>query len=476
MHIVAFMGALIACSLHATTMVPTLADINQLRSEGKKQDAIAAFSQYLVSHPDDANAHFEFGIFLVELDNRSYDEEALSHLTRATELQPTNIQWLFTLGCQTCRFGKVKESLSAYTKILAQRPNQLQVLYNLGYTYKVAGETDKAIDLYKKVLSIDPNYEPAHLGLSLAYINKGDFENGWREHEWNLKYQKKNADALRTILKENTIAGKKILLFPEGGIGDTLHFIRYVQRLKHMGAYTIVTVQQALIPLISRCPYIDKLISLHSVIPPHDASSTFMSLAPIFADLENSIPQNIPYLFADPNRITYWRKHLETTNFKIGICWQPDVHNDVSRLPIARRGIPLSHFYMLGSTPGITLYSLQQKDGLDQLARVPPEVTLKIFGADFDKIPFEDTAAIMHSLDLIITTDTSVAHLAGALGRPVWLLLPYVTDWRWLVDRTDTPWYPTMRVFKQPNPYDWESVMNEVHRIFFAEIYHYKKD
>lgn len=199
-----------------------------------------------------------------------------------------------------------------------------------------------------------------------------------------------------------------------------------------------------------------------------------MSLAPILAKKQTMILQNIPYIFADPERIAYWHEQLKhDTNFKIGICWQPSVHNDVSRLPIARRGIPLSQFFKLGAIPGVTLYSLQCVEGLEQLGTIPPEINLVTFDKHFDKDygNFVDTAAVMHELDLIISADTATAHLAGAMGRPVWLLLPYSTDWRWLVNRTDSPWYPTMRIFKQPRPFDWDNAMKEVYDTFFNEVF-----
>ena len=145
----------------------------------------------------------------------------------------------------------------------------------------------------------------------------------------------------------------------------------------------------------------------------------------------------------------------------------------MSRLPIARRGIPLSCFYSLGSTPGISVYSLQKNEGLDQLNELPSQITVHTFDSSFDVThgSFVDTAAIMHSMDLIISTDTATAHLAGAMGRRVWLLLPFNVDWRWLVDRNDTPWYPTMRIFKQSRPFEWDNVMKEVHTAFFNEVF-----
>ena len=450
----------------------SLEQAKQFAQEGKISLAISTFEQ-CIEHTTSAQAHYEFGTYLAGLDQPKYYEKAYRHLKKATELQP-HINWLFYFGTYCCRLGKFRDSLDAYSLILREKPNLIPVLYNSGYTFKTAGDIDTAIKLYRKVLSLDPNYEQAHLGLAFALMNKGDFALGWKEHAWNLKRQGKNADSFRTLLAQNNIAGKTILLTPEGGLGDTIHFVRYAQRLHHMGARLIVACQEPLIALLSECPFIDQVIPLKAHRPSYDACATLMSLPALFEDTQNSLPTNIPYIFPPPSRIAYWQTKLKhDTNFKIGICWQPDMHNDISRLPIARRGIPLSQFNQLGSLKGISLYSLQKKEGLDQLELVPSCVNLHLFDDSFDVTfgSFIDTAAVMHSLDLIISTDTATAHLAGAMGKKVWLLLPYATDWRWLNHRIDNPWYPTMRIFRQPHPFDWNNVMHEVLHVFKSEIY-----
>ncbi len=450
----------------------TLCD--QSNSDDQTLAQIQQHESRIAQDPENASAHFAFGNYLAELDKKEYYEKAFFHLQKATTLQPRNAQWLFSLGTFCCRIGLLQESLTAYQKILSHNPRLISVLYNVGFTFKVAGNLEMATNIYQHIVSRKPDYDPAHLGLAFAYLAQGDFHNGWNAHAWNLKKQGKNSQELRSFLQNNTIAGKRILLVAEGGLGDTINFIRYAQRLKQRGAHITVAVQKPLIPLFSRCAYIDSLIPTNGPISAYDARATLMSLPALFQDDENSIPQNIPYVFPDSERIAYWKKQLkQDTSFKIGICWQPDLHNDVSRLPIARRGIPLSFFYTLGSTREVTLYSLQKYEGLDQLKSIPTQVMIKTFDEHFDVThgSFMDTAALMHSLDLIISTDTATAHLAGAMGKRVWLLLPYNTDWRWLSERSDSPWYPTMRIFKQERPFDWESAMNNLHTHFFNEVH-----
>ncbi len=431
------------------------------------------FEPLLAKNPTDAKAYFDYGRALANLDEEKNYEKSIALMSRSVRIEE-DFNRLFSLGTLCCRVGKFKESLAAYQQILEKRPSLIPVLYNSGYTLKLAGELDLAIELYKQIIAIQPTYEPAHLSLAFSYIQQGDFERGWKEHEWNLKKQGKYAESLRELLRNNTLPGKTILLVPEGGIGDTIHFLRYAQRLHDQGAYVVVAVQPSLVHLLARCHYIDLLIPLRSPTPRHDAYATLMSLPAIFSDTEKTIPRTIPYIFPDPARVQHWHEQLaQDTNFKIGICWQPDVHNDVSRLPIARRGIPLSLFYKLGSTPGISLYSLQKKEGLDQLRTVPSSVNLHVFDEAFDVEhgSFVDTAAVIQEMDLIISADTATAHIAGALGKKVWLLLPYVTDWRWLHNRTDSPWYPTMRIFKQPHPFDWQTMMDELYTVFEKELH-----
>lgn len=413
------------------------------------------------------NAHFDCLMAISDL-YRSQDqaEKAIEYLERASQLRPTDMNCSFQLGCTYVFLGKVQNAIAAFEKVLLIAPNNTQALYNIAYSLKMDWQVDKAIAMYKKVLEVSPSYEPALFALGMAYLQNGDFVNGWKQHELDLKKEHKNSDLLREFLRTNTIAGKIILLRPEGGLGDTLMFIRYAQKLKEMGAKILALIQKPLVPLLSNCPYIDEVISTGTTSLPfcHEAA-TLMTLPAIFKSDENSIPKNIPYIFPDKSLEKQWKTVLSTDNkFKVGICWQADLFNDSSRPKAARRGMHLSKMYGLGTIENISLYSLQQYDGVEQLKNIPSTFKIHVFEEDFDKKhgSFMDTAAVMQQLDLIISVDTAIAHLAGALGKKVWLLLPYATDWRWLAHRTDTPWYPSMKIFKQTVPFDWDSVINQV--------------
>lgn len=396
--------------------------------------------------------------------NEQFDE-AIKCYEEIISNNSSHIDAYFNAGCCYLTIGDKQKAIEAFSHILTLNSSAIAAKYNLGFSYKVFGDLETAIQIYQDVLNSDPNYDPAHVALGFAYITQGNFELGWKQHTRYLCQSGKNSDALRTLLQNNNIAYKKILLRPEGGLGDTINFIRYAQRLKDMGADVIVVCQPQLIPLLSRCMYVDQFIQTGQTLPPYDADATLMSLPAIFNDTDKTVPKTIPYISPDPTLVQLWQQKLAwDTNFKVGICWQVDVHNDTSKLLIARRGYPLESFVGLADIENISFYSLQKYDGIEQIATAPSKLNLHVFDELDDKSgPFMDTAALMKNLDLIITVDTAIAHLAGALGCKVWLLHPYATaDWRWIHGHTDSYWYPTMRIFKQKKPFDYEGVIQEV--------------
>lgn len=238
--------------------------------------------------------------------NEQYDK-AISCYEEIILNEPDNIQAHFNLGGCYLALGDYEKAIAAFDNTLALNAEALPALYNKAFTYKTMGNIDTAIELYKQIICTNPEYEPAQLGLGFAYITQGNFDLGWEQHTRYLKQSGKNGDALRSLLSSNAVAHKTILLRPEGGLGDTLNFVRYAERLKNMGATVIVACQKPLIPLLSRCTYIDQLIPCGTSIE-YNAEATLMSLPAIFNDDENTVPNKIPYLFADPALVTYWEK------------------------------------------------------------------------------------------------------------------------------------------------------------------------
>lgn len=370
-----------------------------------------------------------------------------------------DLHMLFDYAIKLHKNNKLQAAITMYRRLLAQFPNFTTAQYNLGHALRTSGNIYEAIPELESVISKEPNNVSAHICLARAQLTSGNYLNGWAELEWRFGKQTTWSQKLRMYLKKHgTLADKTILIRAEWGLGDTMMFIRYAKLLKDLGATVIVDVQKSLIPLLSLCPYIDEIVDHTKGIPPFHFQIPMISLPVIFETTLDTIPVPVPYLYAQKNLVKEWRKKLgEQDHFKIGICWEGNI------IHAAGKFMPLQQFLTLAQIPNVRLYSLQQRHGLDQLKDIPKQL-LHRFDDDFDKTngSFVDTAAVMLNLDLIITVDTSLAHLAGALGVPVWVVLPHVADWRWMLDRSDCPWHPTMRLFRQPKPNNWSSVAQAI--------------
>ncbi len=402
------------------------------------------------------------------LRDRGEFEASIDLLEQALELEPKNIHLWFDLGFSANMIGEVDKSISSYEQILQIVPRHPQSYYNIGYTLKMGGDLDGAIAAYQKALTLNPHYHQAQFALSLAYLNQGTFQKGWKRYaQEQLGRGKINQDQLLQWFQTDQLQGKHIFLRHQGGLGDVMQFVRFVKELKKRGAYTIVLVSKALKKLLSRCSYIDRLLVRGDRIPPFDTQTTLMALPAIFNPSEQEIPAEIPYIFSDPKLTTLWKKKVAETNpeklFKVGLCWTADEKNDLNRPPVARRSIPLELLAPLAQCKNVVFYSLQKENpGVTENFETEP--LINTWGPDFDTQhgAFMDTAALIENLDLVISVDTSIAHLAGALGAPVWLVLPFSVDWRWIAHRTDSPWYPTMQIFKQELPMDWSPVIHKI--------------
>jgi hypothetical protein len=288
----------------------------------------------------------------------------------------------------------------------------------------------------------------------------GDFEPGWREYEWRWKTTRFPPRNFRQpVWCGEPLEGRAILLHTEQGLGDALQFIRYAPLVKRFGGTVFVECEKPLWKLLSRCPGIEQLIVAGEEVPPFDVYAPLLSLPGILKTTMASIPANVPYVFADNALITLWRDRLGGGRlFRIGINW----HGRTGRGYWRERDIPIECFAALSRVPNVQLVSLQRGEGEHELARSGIPIIDLSDEVDTVHGAFMDTAAIMTNLDLVITSDTSIPHLAGALGVPVWLALPFVPDWRWLLDRSDSPWYPTMRLFRQGRAGDWSDVFSQI--------------
>ena len=299
----------------------------------------------------------------------------------------------------------------------------------------------------------------AHWNLSLALLLSGDFAGGWEEYEW--RWKMKNNDGRNyscPLWQGEDIVGRTINLHVEQGFGDTIQFIRYAPMVMQRGAKVIVECQPQLVRLLASVEGLAHITDRTASSIYFDMHAPLLSLPRIFSTTLKTIPCHVPYLSADRVLVAKWRQKIEPLpgRFRVGLVWagNPTHGND------RNRSCALVDFALLAKIPNVIFYSLRKDEGAEQCENPPHEINLVDLTRDI--ADFADTAALMDNLDLIISVDTAVAHLAGALGRPVWTLLPFVPDWRWLLDRRDNPWYPTMRLFRQSKPGNWRGVMADV--------------
>lgn len=420
--------------------------------------AIEYFSLVLKVQPENYEAHFQMSKAYME---QGQFDLAFTHAQRALELEPHNIHVYLNMGHIHNKNGTLEKALEYYRKALAMNPNFANAHYNLGYTLRTMGNPKEALKHLHKAEELQENYTDAYIAIAQAYWQLDDLPTAWKyyRHRWKLLgIDPEKMDI--PLWTGQELRGKTILLYSEQGLGDTLQFIRFVKLVKQRGATIIVKVQKPLLSLLAHYPYIDKLIATADPSLKFDYQAPLLNLPGVLGTTANTIPAEIPYLKADPQLVAYWQKKLaHDTKFKIGLCWHVDPTHEADKSPWSKRSVEATMFTPLAQIPNVSFYSLQKVNGEDQLKKLPEFFEVKTFGYNFDESHgrFMDTAAVIHNLDLIITVDTSIAHVAAAMGKKVWMLLPLSPDPRWYDHRTDTPWYPTMKLFRQPKPYDWES-------------------
>lgn len=388
-------------------------------------------------------------------------KKAIPRYAKALEISPDNAKILKSLGACYFHIGQMKNAILAYQKALLLEPSDNRTLYNIGCVLKTMGMMHEAAKIYEQVITINPDHHMAHIGLAKAYLATGNFERGWQEFEWRYRkidhFKQKQQDTAK-------FSGKKVLVQSEWGLGDTMQFFRYVKLLRDAGATVIVATFNPLVQLFSHCHYVDYVYNIkEQQKPAHDIKIPMLSLPLIFGTTMETVPAEIPYLQADTDLVKYWKEKLGG-KIKVGLCWQAKPGIFLEKQPRTKRSIELKRLAPIAEVEGVVFYSLQQQNGVEQLDDLPDGFVVKKFGPNFDKEHgrFMDTAAVIKNLDLVISVDTSVVHLAGGLGAKVWVMLPYSAEWRWMLDRQDTPWYPGMRLFRQPQPGDWSSVIERV--------------
>lgn len=425
-----------------------------LFNAGRLDEARAAGLDLLASNPQDFYALHLLGAIAVRTGRF---EEAIEYENRALSIRRDDPEALCNRAIALRTLGRVDEAIADYDRVIAAHPAFAPAHSLKGVALAALNRHREAIGAYSKAEHLDPNLAAAKFNRALSELVLGDFESGWRDFEWRWGGSDTQIPK-RTFAKPQWLGeeprGKTLLLHAEQGLGDAIQFSRYVPLLVERGASVIVEVQKPLVDLLSALPA--RVIAMGDSVPPFDYHAPVMSLPLAFGTRLETIPANVPYLRAPAGHVERWAKRLGHANRpRAGLAWSgsPTLRNDRNRT------IPLAKLSPLRD-PQWQFASLQKE--LRDTDRVALEAGAPIEWLGDELADFRDTAAVIELMDLVVTVDTAVAHLAGAMGKPTWLLLPFSPDWRWMLERKDSPWYPTMRLFRQARPGDWDGVLNIV--------------
>ena len=431
-------------------------------------DAVSDFNKAIGLQPNYLLAFYNKGKSLATLQRH---DEAFAAFDKALLLKPDLVEAWLGRGKAFQDLQRYEEAFAAYDKAIAIKPDCAEAYCNRGIAFQELGQFDAAITNYDKAIAIKSDYAEAYAQKSLVLLLQADFDRGWHlyERRWEtsgLQFSKRNFVKPLWLGKES-LADKTILLYSEQGLGDTIQFCRYAKLVADLGARVILEVPKPLINLLGNLSGVTKLAEVGSPLPPFDYQCPLMSLPLAFKTTLSNIPANIPYLKADEKKSLFWREKLgEKNKPRVGLVWSGGF---IPNLPEVwavkkRRNIPLAKIAGL-KNPDIEFYSLQKgQPAKSELANLIRDNWggPKIF--DFTNLlnDFSDTAALIENLDLVISVDTSTAHLAGALGKPVSILNRFDTCWRWLLERTDSPWYPTAKLYRQEKAGNWDGVVQRV--------------
>jgi tetratricopeptide (TPR) repeat protein len=427
-----------------------------LHKQGRLDDAIAIYAHVLRLSPGSAEAMTNLG---TAYQDKGDTEAATRCQRRAVELAPQMASVHNNLGVALLKGGRHHEALKCYEQVLRVDPRHAGAHFNIGFAFQELGSYELAEKYYKRAMELKPGSDTLRFYMGTLHLLQGNFRAGWREYEarWGSRHQR---DSRRHFpqpqWKGEPLAGQTILLHAEQGFGDTMQFIRYVPLVAALGADVILEVQPRLKRLAEAIPGVRQVLAKGERLPDFQWQCPLLSLPLAFKTELESIPSSVPYLNASSTDQAAWGAKLRSPKFRIGLSWGGNPKHSQD----AARSVPLMKLLELLRIPGAQFYSLQKGPPAKQLAELPEDISL--INLDRAQHDFYDSAAIVANLDLVISVDTSVAHLAGALGRPLWVLLHHGSDWRWLLDRSDCPWYPTARLFRKKHGEAWKALVDRV--------------
>ena len=458
-----------------------------LGEAGRHAEALAAYDRAIAIDATRADAHYNRGVSLEALDR---GEEALAAYERAIALSPAHAEAHRNRGVALARLGRAGDALAAFDRSVALRPShagdhlhRAVALNDLGRPEEALAACDRslalspslaaawyirgnalrelqrhadAVESFERCLALEPDNAQAHWNLADCLLLQGDFARGWEHYAWRSKVAGRREFAQPLWTGEAIVEGRTVLLHAELGLGDTLQFSRYVTEVARLGARVVLEAQAPLLPLLSTLEGVDALVARGEALPSFDLHCPLMSLPWALRTRLREVPARVPYLRAEPARVAAWRDRLgERRAPRVGFVWSGSqgLANDKRSATLAQ--------LLPALRPGIEWLSLQKQVPPGDAATLARHGGLRDCSAHL--ADFAETAAAVELLDLLVTVDTSIAHVAGALAKPVWILLPSGShDWRWLLEREDSVWYPTARLFRQPAPGDWASVAARV--------------
>lgn len=422
-------------------------------------DALQSYERAIALEPGYAGAHLKRGILLA---NMGRPAQALQSFERTIALKPDYAEAYYLRGNALVDLIRPAEALQCFERAVALKPDLAEAHNNRGVMLANLKRHPEALQSYERAIALKPDYVPAHYNLATCRLILGDFAGGWPEYEWRRKgrefgYQERNF-ARPPWLGAESLQGRTILLYSEQGLGDTLQFCRYAKYVAALGANVLLQVAPPLAPLLRNLEGVAELVLEGDRLPAFDYHCPLLSLPLAFKTDLHSIPGGIPYIRSDPVRVTAWQKKLGArTKPRIGLVWSGNTaqRNDRSRSMALADVLPI----IGGGADWISMQK-EMREADDRLMAARPDIR-QLGDALMD---FADTAALVELVDVVLTVDTSAAHLAGAMGKTVWVLLSYPHDWRWLLDRSDSPWYPTARLFRQTASGDWTGVIASVRK------------
>ena len=474
---------------------------------GDLKRAMGLISRATAAEPDNGTFHFSLGILLKKL---GYSRAAMERLCDARQRDPNNAETHFHLGDTHMDLGEAQEALQHFRAAIQLRPDFKEAWINLGLCLKACKQLEEALSCFQQVVDDHPQNVEGHINLGLTYLLMGNYPLGWQAYEWRLRLENEEEVSLAIpILTQNgqaiprwdgsPLQGKTILILSEQGFGDTLQFVRYLSPLKTSGARILLTSLRPLMPLLQTLPTVDRIF-----LPPRLGVEAFkaqvaqeridwfcplISLPLLLETQVDSIPISVPYVHAESGLVQKWTKRLSVNTgevaqdkptipqtvpslskplhniqphgkrpLRIGLVWRgkPLHKND----PLRRRSCTLNDLAPLANIKNVAFFGLQKEDAPSKPLLPPQGMVITDLQAELHD--FAQTAAILATLDLLISIDTSVAHLGGALGKPVWVLLPFMPDWRWFLDQETTPWYPTLRLFRQTVANCWKDPVQKM--------------